>query len=458
MLRRATSWLATRPDRPVVDDDTTVRRRYRSARWTTFAAVTGGYSFYYTARLGLSVAKEPMIRSGLVDAADLGRIGAALLLSYAVGKFANGLLADRAHIGRFMGLGLLVSAALNVLFGFSSSYLLFIGLWTLNGWFQSMGCAPSVVSLSQWFPARQRGTLYSLWSTAHGIGEALTFAGTAAVVAAWGWRAGFWAPGIVCLVVAGILFFAILDRPRTYGLPAIAELEGEPPPSTGSSLGGLQLSVLRSPTVWVLGLASASLYVTRFGLNSWLMLYLQQTKAYGAVDAGVTASVVPLVGVLGTILAGTISDVFFRSRRVPVLLLYGVLLLVALAALHLVPAGHPWWDRVAAGAAGFAIGGLLVFLGGLMAVDLCPREATGTAMGFIGLFSYVGASLQDWVTGMLLEADKTVVGGIVRYDFSAAYAFWLAAAGLSLLLTLGLGAVRRWTPPAATGPSRTCSS
>lgn len=38
----------------------------------------GGYSFYDTARRGLSVAKEPMIRSGLVDAADLGRIGAAL--------------------------------------------------------------------------------------------------------------------------------------------------------------------------------------------------------------------------------------------------------------------------------------------------------------------------------------------------------------------------------------------
>ena len=35
MLRRAASWLATRGDRPVVDDAATVRRRYRSARWTT---------------------------------------------------------------------------------------------------------------------------------------------------------------------------------------------------------------------------------------------------------------------------------------------------------------------------------------------------------------------------------------------------------------------------------------
>jgi OPA family sugar phosphate sensor protein UhpC-like MFS transporter len=446
MFRTALRFLATRPDRPVIDDDATIARRYRRARWTTFLAVTGGYSFYYTARMGLSVAKRPMIQAGIADAGQLGRIGSALLLSYAVGKFANGFLADRAHIGRFMSLGLLVSAALNILFGFSGSFFLFAVLWALNGWFQSMGCAPSVVNLSHWFSPRQRGTLYSLWSTAHSIGEGLTFVGTAAVVAAWGWRWAFWAPGLVCLIVALILLFTILDRPRSYGLPSIAELEREPEPVQRPALGRLQLDVLSNPTVWVLGLASASLYVTRFGMNSWLVLYLQEAKGYGDIDAGITASFLPIVGVFGIMLAGTISDAFFRSRRVPVLLLYGVLLLGALIGLYFVPPGERLWDRVLVGAIGFAVGGLLVFLGGLMAVDLCPREATGTAMGFIGLFSYLGAAIQDWVSGLLLESQKTLVGGVPHYGFERAYFFWVAAAALSLLLTLALGPVRRWTP------------
>jgi OPA family sugar phosphate sensor protein UhpC-like MFS transporter len=449
MPSRALRWLATRPDRPVVDDPATVERRYRRARWTTVLAVTGGYSFYYTARLGLSVAKKPMIEAGIADAGDLGRIGAALLFTYAVGKFVNGFLADRAHIGRFMGVGLVASAALNLLFGFSSAFWAFAVLWALNGWFQSMGCAPSVVSLSQWFPTRRRGTLYSVWSTAHSIGEGLTFAGTAAVVAAWGWRAGFWAPGAVCLVVGTLLFWLILDRPRTYGLPSIAAVEGVPEPPQPAPLGRLQLGVLRSPTVWLLGLASASLYVTRFGLNSWLMLYLQEAKGYGDLDAGITTSILPIVGVVGTVLSGTISDALFRSRRLPVLLLYGVTLLAALAGLYLVPPGHPWLDRVLVGGIGFAIGGLLVFLGGLMAVDLCPREATGAAMGFIGLFSYLGAAIQDWVSGALLESQQTMVDGVPHYGFDRAYLFWIGAAVVSLALTVSLGAVRRFRAPDA---------
>lgn len=452
MLGRALRWLATRPDLPVVDDKATVDRRYRRGQWMTVLAVTGGYSFYYTARLGLSVAKKPMIQSGIVDAGELGQIGSALLFTYAVGKFVNGFLADRAHIGRFMAVGLVVSAALNALFGFSSAFWAFAALWALNGWFQSMGCAPSVVSLQQWFPTRRRGTLYSVWSTAHSIGEGLTFAGTAAVVAAWGWRAGFWAPAAVCLVVGLLLFRLILDRPRTYGLPSIAEREGAPEPADRPTLGRLQLGVLRNPTVWLLGLASASLYVTRFGMNSWLMLYLQEAKGYGDIDAGITTSILPVVGVVGTVLSGTVSDALFRSRRVPVLLLYGFVLVGALLSLYLAPPGHPWLDRILVGGIGFAIGGLLVFLGGLMAVDICPREATGAVMGFIGLFSYLGASVQDWVSGLLLESQKTIIAGVPRYGFDRAYLFWIGAAVVSLALTLSLGAVRRFAAPDAGPP------
>jgi OPA family sugar phosphate sensor protein UhpC-like MFS transporter len=244
-----------------------------------------------------------------------------------------------------------------------------------------------------------------------------------------------------------LLFRLILDRPRTYGLPSIAEREGEPATPDRLRLGRRQLDALRSPAVWLLGLASASLYVTRFGMNSWLMLYLQEVKGYGDVDAGITTSILPIVGVAGTVLSGTVSDVLFRSRRVPVLLLYGVLLVAALVGLYLVPPGNPWLDRVLVGGIGFAIGGLLVFLGGLMAVDICPREATGAVMGFIGLFSYLGAALQDWITGLLLESQKTVVGGVAHYGFDRAYLFWVAAAVVSLALAASLGAVRRFAAP-----------
>ena len=40
---------------------------------------------------------------------------------------------------------------------------------------------------------------------------------------------------------------------------------------------------------------------------------------------------------------------------------------------------------------GIAIGVLISFIGGLMAVDLVPRKATGAALGIVGLASYAAA-------------------------------------------------------------------
>jgi OPA family sugar phosphate sensor protein UhpC-like MFS transporter len=76
-------------------------------------------------------------------------------------------------------------------------------------------------------------------------------------------------------------------------------------------------------------------------------------------------------------------------------------------------------------------------------------------MGFIGLFSYLGASVQDWVSGLLLESQKTMVDGVPHYGFDRAYLFWVGAAVVSLALTVSLGAVRRFAAPDAVPPPRT---
>ena len=88
----------------------------------------------------------------------------------------------------------------------------------MNGWFQSVGSAPSVVALSHWFGKKERGTRYGIWSASHSIGEGLTFVGTSVLVASFGWRWGFWGPGLVCLLAALVMYRTLGDRPQTYGL------------------------------------------------------------------------------------------------------------------------------------------------------------------------------------------------------------------------------------------------
>ena len=84
----------------------------------------------------------------------------------------------------------------------------------------------------------------------------------------------------------------------------------------------------------------------------------------------------------------------------------------------------------------------LVFLAGLMAVDVFPQRTTGAVKGVIGLFSYVGAATQDWISGILIDLGKTGTGESVTYSFDYAFIFWVAAGILSLAMALTIWNVK----------------
>lgn len=437
-MKRIIRWFATGPDSPPIGDPDEIHTLFQSRRSRLFVWLVLGYGFFYICRLSLSVAKKPMLDEGILSVEQMGIIGSVLLLVYAFGKLFNGFLADRANIRRFMSIALLFSAFANLLFGSVSNFALFAVLWAFNGWFQSIGSAPSVVSICQWFSNRERGTRYGVWAGAHNIGEGLTFVGTALIVNAFGWRWGFWGPGIACVIVAIILYINLADRPQTYGLPSVADYKKDysAGKATGKSVGSLQLQVLKSPIVWVLGLSSACMYMSRYAVNSWAIFYLQEGKGYELVVAASAMSAYPIFGLLGAVSSGFLSDRFFGARRNVPTLLYGLLLIGSLCLFYYSPPGQILIDTLALAAFGFAVGGLVVFLAGLIAVDLMPVGAAGAVKGIIGLFSYLGAASQDWISGVLIGNTKTVVDGVTTYSFDTAFYFWISASVVSMLLAL----------------------
>ncbi len=438
MVKKVIGFFKSGPDLPQIEDEGTVRRIYERKRWSVLLTLIFGYGFYYTCRLSLSVAKKPMLDADVMSVEQMGLIGSMLFYVYAVGKCFNGFLADRANIRRFMSAALMASAITNLLFGSTTVFYGFLILWALNGWFQSIGSAPSVVSLCQWFSQKERGSRYGIWAGAHNIGEGLTFVGTSVIVGAFGWRWGFWGPGIACVIVAAVMFRTLADRPQTYGLPHVSDYKRDytgGKPST-ESIGREQLRVLKHPLVICLGISSALMYVARYGIHSWGILYLQEAKSYSLEQAGALIGFNTIIGLAGAASSGLISDFFFGSRRNVPCLIYGCLLIAGLVMLHQTPPGHFWLDALAIGIFEFAIGGLIVFLAGLIAVDVMPKKAAGAVKGVIGLFSYTAAATQEWISGLLIENTKTVIDGHAHYEFDTAFYFWIGASVLSLLFAL----------------------
>ena len=438
---------ATGPDRPVLSSQEKIDQLYKRHRMRIMLAITLGYGVVYTCRLALSVVKKPLIDGGIFTANELGMIGAALFYTYAFGKLTNGFLADHANLKIFFAAGVLLSALINIGMGFSTILWISILLWGLNGWFQGFGAPAGIVAIASWFSNRERGRTYGIWSTAHSIGEGLTFIGVAGLVTLWGWRAGFWGPGVLCILVAlGLLIF-MQDRPQTMGLPPVADWKNDH--LAGDAVGGkqqniwvTQRSILKIPAIWVLAMSSAAIYVTRYAINSWGILYLQEAKGFSLMEAGGMLTANTVTGILGALAYGYASDKLFKARRPPVNLIFGLLEICVLLLIFFGPPGRPGLMMFAFLLYGFGLTGLVTSLGGLFAVDIAPKKAAGAAMGFIGVFSYLAAATQDRISGHLIEQGTTIVDGVRVYDFSQAISFWIGASVVSLILSTTLWRVQ----------------
>lgn len=422
-----------------------IQSTYKALRNRTFWGVTMAYSLYYVCRMSLSVIKQPLIDEGVLTAGQLGIIGSALLFVYAVGKFLNGFIADYCNIRRFMATGLLLSSLVNLImgalgllygtFGLSSMliFLSFALLWGMNGWMQSMGPAPGVISLSRWFPQSKRGTWYGIFSASPYLGETVSFIVTSAVVGALGWQYGFIAASAAGLLGSAIILLFVSDTPESRGLPSVQNLSGEELRKEDKMpTKELQKLILRHPGIWVIALSSAFIYITKYAVAGWGVLFLQKARGFSLEEASQVIAFSAAFGVLGTVLAGWLSDAVFRGDRAKPAVLSGILGTCSLA-LFLFAGGGFVLNVFYVSLFSLSVGVLYCIVAGLMAVDIVPRKATGAALGIVGISSYIAAGIQDIASGYLIEGFMGPDGTDI-YDFGPVSWFWLAASALSFVL------------------------
>lgn len=436
---------ATGAEAPRIEQQSEIDRLFRRNRIRVMLAITIGYGLIYMCRLAIGVVKKPLIDQGIFTPTELGTIGSALFYTYALGKLTNGFLADHANARRFLAAAFLLTAICNIFMGFTTTVLAATIVWGLNGWFQSFGAPGGVVAMTAWFSNKERGRAYGIWSTAHSIGEGLTFLVVGGLVSYLGWQWGYWGPGLIGIVTAIGVFALMQDRPQTIGLPSVNEWKNdqyaETSESSARSTLALQFSILKIPAIWVLALASATTYITRYGINSWGILYLQEARGYSLTMAGTLLMISTLAGIAGAVAFGFTSDKLFNARRPPANLLFAILELIGLAIIFFGPTSML---MLIVGMLLFGMGltGLVTSLGGLFGVDIAPKRAAGAAMGVVGIFSYIGAAIQEQVSGILIDQNMVISGEDRIYDFGPVIWFWIGSSVVSMLLAASLWRTR----------------
>ncbi|MCV6604070.1 MAG: hypothetical protein OIF34_02120, partial [Porticoccaceae bacterium] len=126
-----------------------------------------------------------------------------------------------------------------------------------------------------------------------------------------------------------------------------------------------------------------------------------------------------------------------------------ILELSALCAIFFGP-NDPLLLAIALVVYGFGLSGILASLGGLFAIDIAPKKVAGAAMGFIGIFSYLGAATQDYLSGVLIYDSEIIfsfaTGGqsqnVYFYDYTQPIILWVGASVVSTLLAASLWRVK----------------
>ncbi|MGR5186588.1 MFS transporter [Photobacterium damselae] len=393
----------------MIEDKTEIDQRYHYWRFHIMVSMYIGYAGFYFSRKTFNYAMPAMMADLGLDKADIGLIGTLFYITYGCSKFFSGIISDRSNPRYFMGLGLIATGIINIVFGLSSSLYMLAMLWVLNAWFQGWGWPSCSKLLTTWYSRSERGFWWALWNTAHNVGGALIPLVVGYLTLHFGWRYGFMLPGIIAVVIGLFICWRLRDKPVTLGLPSVGrwrkdhlEIAQENEGLGLSSRDILHKYVIKNKYIWLLAFSYVLVYIVRTGINDWGNLYLTEQFHYSLISANGAISLFEIGGFVGSLVAGWGSDKLFGGNRGPMNLIFAIGIFLSVAALWLMPFKSYVLQSACFFAIGFFIFGPQMLIG-MAAAECSHKNSAGAATGFVGLFAYMGAALSGYPLAIVVE-------------------------------------------------------
>jgi MFS transporter, OPA family, glycerol-3-phosphate transporter len=423
---------------------------YKTRRAINWLPLGFTYAFLYMARYNLTVAQTAL--GSHMSKESFGTIFGIGAWVYALSFLINGPMTDKFGGKKAILVSACGAAIANIAMGVVVYGVLKSGwainltavlsaLYGLNMYFQSYGAVAIVKVNASWFHVRERGTFGGIFGILISLGLFFAFDWGATVVNATkavidtklNWfqvilRSLLSVEGTsidqtwwVFFVPAGILlFFAILDLLIIRDTPGEAGLQNiyTADASSGEDDKPFQLKeilvkILTNKILMIIAFIEFCTGVLRNGVMHWYKIYISEIMKAG--DSPLLASyegvlkfmnnnwglLLMLAGVFGGMVAGTMSDRLFRSRRGPVAaILYGAMFFAAVL-MALVVNGNQVLMAIAVIAMSFCVIGTHGVLSGTSTMDFGGRRAAGTAVGLIDGFVYLGTGFQSLSLGYI---------------------------------------------------------
>jgi OPA family glycerol-3-phosphate transporter-like MFS transporter len=391
---------------------------FRSRRGLNWGFLGLLYTSFYLCRYNLSFANKAISDEFNFSRADMGTIITTALFAYACGQIINGFLTDRLGGKRAMLIGAAGTVTMNVLFGVASFWGmlgLFIAIRGLDGYMQSFG-APGMVKINTaWFNHRERGRFAGIFGFMINLGRfGISRFGPALLagftifglihVGPLHWRWLFWAPSIVCALVAVGMALTVKQTPEEAGFHGVivdetqhANLEERP------KIGFVIRLIVTNPAIWFVAGAYACTGAVRQAVDQWFPRYMQDVHQMDMTSKAFQwlGILIPVVASIGSLASGYISDTFCKGRRAPVaavLYFLETAIILLAAQFHSDTAAIVFFLLIS-----FTANSTHSILGTAAVMDIGGRKLAGAAFGIIDACQYFGGSLAGYFLGKLLD-------------------------------------------------------
>lgn len=405
-------------------------------RTWSLSGVFVGYMGYYLVRNNITLS-TPFIQSQLeLTKSEIGTITGSMLVAYGISKGVMSVISDKADPKKYMALGLILCALINVLLGFSNSFYAYVGFVIALGVFQGMGVGPSFITLANWYPKKERGIYTAVWNISHNIGGGIiapiisisSFVLTAFLGVSTAefnekyWHINhFYIPAVCACLISLYVLYTVKGSPKDEGLVDISELnlmrgikDEEVKAVQSPNLSSFQIFyqyVLKNKNAWYVAWMDTFVYMVRFGLISWLPIYLTDAKNFTKDQMGVAFLFFEWAAIPSTLLAGYISDKFFKGYRMPpaiaamVIIFFMIIGYFTSNNLHLVIFFAAMADCLVY---------IPQFLASVQTMEVVPAFAVGSCVGLRGFMSYVvGASLGTKAIGWAVDYFNSWNAGLI---------------------------------------------
>ena len=368
------------------------------------------YFCTYVGRLNMAPTLSSIQESfpGL-DSASAGLLQTVFALTYAAGQLVFGYLADKFRPRRMIVTGLIGSAASNLLFSFMPSFSLLVGMWTLNGAFQSMIWTPIVLCMTGTFNDTERKTASFVMSFTLAAGHLAAWALSLWLSKVLSWRWSYRVPfAVLCLAVVCALCMlpsGYLGRKR----------------SAASEKKSLPLGALAGTGLVVLLIGCVANGFVRDGVNTWAPTILGQSS-----DSLLPKLAIPCINMLGILLGGYLV----RRLMTDVRMLTGQMMVaVALAALgaFLLKFSPAWALCLPLAVMSALLQGTNPLLTSLVPMQYDYSGRVGLVAGLVDSALYIGSALSGPVSGFVRDRMGNWGGVYVMWLIVSLACFALAA-------------------------------